>query len=136
MTGTGAAAAAALLAGVLTACGPSGGVGAAGSCVGPQVTLTPAEGTPGSPVTAAFEWLREGCNDHTGADEESALVDVPVTFDSGGTQVPLGSVTGSGERWADTLVFTVPDTALPGPAGIRLGPDFPEPTPFTVLPPD
>lgn len=122
-----------LVALLLAGCGSGGGVAA--SCVGPQVTLTPTEGPPGTPVTAAFEWLRQGCDDHPGADEESALVDVPVSFDTGGTAVPLGSVTGSGERWADTLVFTVPDTTLPGPAGIRLGPDFPEPTPFTVLPP-
>lgn len=130
-----AVAALALVAGALSACGHAGDGGVAASCVGPQVVLTPAEGPPGSSVSAAFEWLRQGCNDHSGADEESALADVPVSFEHAGAAVPLGTVTGSGDRWADTLVFTVPDTAVPGPAAIRLGTEFPEPTPFTVLPP-
>jgi hypothetical protein len=123
-----------LAAGLLSACGgPPAGVAA--SCVGPQLTLTPAEGTPGTPVTAAFEWLHEGCNDYSGADEERPLVDVPVTFVQGGLEVPLGTVTGSGERWADALAFGVPDAALPGPAEIRLDGSAAGATPFTVLPP-
>ena len=122
---------------LLAGCGAGGGAGGgvAASCVGPQVTLTPAEGPPGTPVTAAFEWLREGCNDHTGADEESALVDVPVSFEPTEGTVQLGTVTGSGERWAATLVFTVPDAAVPGPAAVRLGTEYPEPSLVTVLPP-
>jgi hypothetical protein len=124
-----------LAAGLLSGCGGPSGPGAAASCVGPQVTLTPGEGTPGTPVTAAFEWLHEGCNDHSGADEETALVAVPVSFVQGGRTVPLGTVTGRGERWADALVFAVPDAALPGPAEIRLDRSAPGATPFTVLPP-
>ena len=124
-----------LSAGLLFACGGTGGPGAAASCAGPQVALSPAQGAAGTPVTAGFEWLHEGCDDYSGADEERALVDVPVEFVQGGATLPLGSVTGSGERWADSLVFAVPDAARPGPAEIRLDAPAPGATPFTVLPP-
>ncbi|GAB3353509.1 hypothetical protein [Modestobacter lapidis] len=123
-----------LVALLLAGCGAGGGAVAA--CVGPQVTLSPTEGPPGTPVTAEFEWLREGCNDYPGADEETAMVDVPVSFVQGGVEVPLGTVTGRGERWSATLQFTVPDESRPGGAGIRLHhADGAVPTGFTVLPP-
>jgi hypothetical protein len=132
MSGRAVLLAALLLAGC--GAGADGGDGAA-SCVGPQVALTPAEAVPGAPVTAEFELLHEGCDDHTGADEERAMVDVPVSFVQEGLDVPLGTVTGRGERWTATLEFAVPADSRPGGAAIRLGDaGGAVPGSFTVLP--
>jgi hypothetical protein len=119
-----------LLAALLAGCG--GGGGAAASCVGPTVTLTPARAAVGEDVTVRVEWLREGCNDHTGADEERPLTDVPVTFVQGDTRVPLGTVSGAGDHHAGTLTAPLPEAA-PGAASIELGVPA-EPAELTVLP--
>ena len=107
-----------LLAALLAGCGR--GPGAAASCVGPQLTLTPARAAVGEDVTVSVEWLREGCNDYSGADEERPLTDVPVVFVQGGTRVLLGTVSGSGDRHAGSLTAPVPGWAGPGTAAVRL----------------
>jgi len=105
---------------LLAGCSASG-PGAAASCVGPAVTLDPARARAGEAVTVTVEWLREGCNDHTGADEERALTDVPVSFVQGGVRVLLGTVSGSGERYTGALPARVPAQAAPGAAEVTLG---------------
>jgi hypothetical protein len=106
---------------LLTGCGAGGAAGAAASCVGPQLTLVPDRAAAGQQVTLSVEWLREGCDDHTGADEERPLTDVPVSFVQGATTVPLGAVSGTGDRYAGSLTVAVPGDAGPGPAEVRLG---------------
>jgi hypothetical protein len=64
------------------------------------------------------------------------MVDVPVAFVQNGLEVPLGTVTGSGERGSATLTSTVPGESRPGGAGIRLHhADGACPTVFIVPPP-
>ena len=109
-----------LLAGLLAGC-TAGGSGIAASCVGPSMTLTPTAAAVGEDVTVAVEWLREGCNDYSGADEERPLTDVPVTFVQDGARVPLGTVGGTGERYAGRLTAPVPQQAVPGAAAVVLG---------------
>jgi hypothetical protein len=104
-----------------TGCGAGGGAGAASSCVGPQLTLVPDRAAVGQEVTVGVEWLREGCDDHPGADEERPLTDVPVSFVQGATEVRLGTVSGTGDRHAGSVTVTVPSSAGPGPAEVRLG---------------
>ena len=108
------------LAALLAGCA-GGGAGAAASCVGPLVSLSPASAAVGDEVTVDVEWLREGCNDTPGADEERALIDVPVSFVQGGTEVRLGTVSGTGERYAGTLTTAVPSAGVPGPAVVVVG---------------
>ncbi|MGY1592506.1 hypothetical protein ACI79D_11055 [Geodermatophilus sp. SYSU D00708] len=114
----------ALLAPVLlaSACGHGATAGGAASCVGLQlVGLSPDRGAALTSTELTVEWLREGCNDHGGADEERARRDVPVYFVREQTNTRVGTVTGSGDRYRATLRFQVPDTATPGPALLYLG---------------
>jgi hypothetical protein len=74
----------------------------------------------GDDVTVRVDWLREGCDDYSGADEERSPTDVPVVFVQGGTRVPLGTVSGSGDRHAGDLTVPLPEAA-PGAARIELG---------------
>lgn len=100
----------------------AGGPGAAAGCVGPElVALTPDRGSASTSVEMTVEWLREGCNDHTGADEERPSEDVPVYFSQQDGETLVGTMTGAGERYRDTLRFQVPATATPGPAELYLG---------------
>ena len=116
---TGAAGGAVIvIVGVLAGCGGGGNGTSAASCTGPQVTFSPAQAVVGQEVTATVEWLRSGCDDTGGADEERPLVDVPVSFVQGSTSVPLGEVSAAGARYGATVVFPVPAAAVPGPAGL------------------
>jgi hypothetical protein len=115
------AGAAVVLLSALVSSGCAGSGGVAASCVGPQVALTPAEAAVGERVTVTVEWLREGCNDYTGADEERASVDVPVSFVQGDTRVHLGAVSGTGDRFSATLTATVPADGAAGPAEVVVG---------------
>ena len=72
-------------------------------------------------MTVRVEWLHEGCDDHSGADEERPLTDVPVAFVQGGTEVRLGTVSGTGERYAGTLTAVVPPGGVPGAAVVTVG---------------
>ena len=106
---------------LLVGCG-TGGAGAAASCVGPQVTLAPGAAAVGEEITVTVEWLREGCNDHSGADEERPRTDVAVSFVQGESEVPLGTVSGTGERFSGTLTAVVPAVGRPGVATVGVGP--------------
>jgi hypothetical protein len=106
---------------LLTGCGGGAGGGAAASCVGPQVTLEPDRAAVGDAVSVGVEWLREGCNDYSGADEEHALTDVPVSFVQGGRTVSLGTVSGTGDRFSGQLATAVPAGGVPGPAAVTVG---------------
>jgi hypothetical protein len=124
---------AALLLALASGCTSGGaGAGAAASCVGPQVTVSPAEVAVGDDVLVSVEWLREGCNDHTGADEEQPLTDVPVSFVQGDTTVLLGTVSGTGDRYTGSLTAAVPVTGVPGAATVTVL--HGNAAPLTVLP--
>ena len=110
-----------VVAALLTACAGGGGDGAAASCVGPQVTLEPDRAAVGDVVSVTVEWLRDGCNDYSGADEEHALTDVPVSFVQGGRTVSLGTVSGTGDRFSGQLATAVPAGGVPGPAVVTVG---------------
>jgi len=112
----------------------AGSAGAAASCVGPVMTVDPAQARGGDPVTVTVEWLHEGCNDHSGADEERPLTDVPVSFVQDGVRVLLGRVSGTGERYTGTLTVPLPAQATPGAAGVALGSAEGTTTRLTVLP--
>jgi hypothetical protein len=112
-----------------TACGTA----ASASCVGPQlVALSPDQGPALASIDLTVEWLREGCNDTNGSDEERARSDVPVFFAQQDDETLVGTVTGSGERYSATLRFQVPDTATPGSAVLSLGPEHQVIGRFTV----
>jgi hypothetical protein len=115
-----------------TACGP-GGTGASASCVGPQlVALSPDHGPALSSIDVTVDWLREGCNDYSGADEERPWSDVQVYFAQQETRTLVGTMTGAGDRYSATLRFQVPPAATPGPAILYLGPEHQVIGTFTV----
>jgi hypothetical protein len=108
---------------LVTACGSSAGTGTAASCVAPQlVALSPQHGRALTSVSLRVEWLRDGCNDTNGADEESPRT-APVYFSQQHAETRVGTMTGSGRRYTATLRFDVPTNATPGPAVLSLGPE-------------
>jgi hypothetical protein len=106
---------------LVSACGSGADAGAAASCVSPQlVTLSPQHGPARTSVSLTVEWLHEGCNDTTGADEETPRT-APVYFSQQHIETLVGTMTGSGEHFRAALRFDVPATATPGPAVLHLG---------------
>lgn len=106
----------------VAACGA--GNGSSASCVGPQlVSLSPDEGAADAAVTLTVEWLRDGCNDYTGADEGRPRKDVPVYFSQRADETLVGTLSGTGAHFRGSIRFLVPTTARPGPATLLLGPE-------------
>ena len=119
---------------LLAGCAGSGGDEVAAACVGPQLGLAPAAAAVGDDLTVTVEWLREGCDDTGGADEERPVSDVPVVLVQGGTRVQLGTVSGRGDRYAGSLTASVPGEARPGPATVVLEHGGSPAVDLTVLP--
>jgi hypothetical protein len=117
---------------LVTACGAGANAGGAASCVGPQlVALSPHHGPAQTSIGMTVEWLREGCNDTNGADEEKPRT-APVYFGQQHTETLVGTMTGSGEHYRAALRFDVPSTATPGPAVLYLGSEHQVIGEFTV----
>jgi hypothetical protein len=117
---------------LVTACGSGANAGTAASCVSPQlVTLSPHQGPARTSVSMTVEWLHDGCNDTTGADEERPRT-ATIYFGQQQTETPVGTMTGAGARYTATLRFDIPATAVPGPAVLSLGSEHEVVGRFTV----
>jgi hypothetical protein len=116
----------------LAGCGQAtSGVGA--SCVGPQLTVTPATAEPGQQVSFSVEWLYSGCRDTNPSTEVvKPLLDVPVEMTQGGRSAVVGTVSGTGEHFTGALRFALPAWLRPGSAEVVLDAPVPQRLPFTV----
>jgi hypothetical protein len=114
------------------ACGSGGSGGDAACPAPPPASVSPDHGPALTSVTLTVEGLHEGCNDYNGADEERPREDVPVYFTQQDIDMQIGSVTGSGDGYRDSLRFEIPATAEPGPAVLYLGPERQAIATFTV----
>jgi hypothetical protein len=115
--------------------GPTTETGAGGSCVGPQAALAPGAAAAGQQVTYTVEWLSVGCRDTDPSDEVvTPLRDVRVEVVQGTGSAVVGTVSGTGPRYAGSLAFVLPGWLRPGTAEVVLRTPLPDHLPFTVVP--
>jgi hypothetical protein len=94
-------------------------------CVTPTLTVSPASGPPGSPVTISGSNWYEGCYDpsspaatYQGAPPPRTDSDINITFSDGRTTFPIARVTPAGNG-SFSFQANVPDGAQPGNGSFR-----------------
>ena len=95
----------------------------AGACAVPIVMATPEEVRAGDEVNVAVTGPSE-CDDGGGSqapDEERPVLDIPVEFHQGDLLEPARDVRGTGTTYDGSVTVVVPEDAVPGPAGVRVG---------------
>ncbi|SDF16526.1 hypothetical protein SAMN05660662_1144 [Blastococcus aurantiacus] len=95
----------------------------AGACAVPIVMATPEEVRPGDEVTVPVTGPWE-CRDSGGpavVDEERPVLDILVEFHQGDVLEPARDVRGTGTTYDGSVTVVVPEDAVPGPAGVRVG---------------
>jgi hypothetical protein len=112
-----------------------GSTGAAASCTGPQVTVTPATFAAGDEVRVAGDFFWDDCYDGGQAGTPPATRDVEIRLVTSGDApetLALTTVDADEDGGIDTAV-RVPDDVPPGPARIEAG--FGEPVTVQVTAP-